>query len=179
MLKEKKYLTLTLTLITIFAYLTFTEVTSRWQSTMDEYSQFQQKRREVLNPEALAEKKLDLLARKNALGEMLTKGLKEYEQSETGLIEYLNAGAKLSGIRFESLTPFAADSKADVSEIGFKIDFISDYHHTGAFVNAIETGAMMVRCEKINLALSKEAGKNLHISVEGSTYILSPKRIDK
>src|SRR5437867_6478358 len=129
MLKEKKYLTLTLVLITVFAYLTVTEVTSRWQSTMDDYSRFQQIRREVLSPEALAEKKMALLARKKALGEILTKGLKEYEQSETGLIEYLNAGAKSSGIRFESLTPFAADSKAEVSEIGFKIDFISDYHH--------------------------------------------------
>ena len=63
----------------------------------------------------------------------------------------------------------------EVSEIGFKMNFMSDYHRVGAFLNAIETGQILVRVKKIDLTLRSVSGFTLQTDLEGVAYILPQK----
>src|SRR5258707_2428541 len=141
--QKKKYQILIAAALVLCVYLASTEIIDRWAEVFRLHAIFIQKEETLLDPQVLAEKKMDLLARKRLLGSMLTKGTARYEQSETGVFEYLNASAKQSGIRFQSLTPLESQTSGQIREVGFKLQFSASYHHLGAFLNAVESRAVL------------------------------------
>jgi Tfp pilus assembly protein PilO len=173
MTERRKYQLMILGTALLFAYVLLTEVADRWKNTYVLFTSYQEKKQAVLNPEKLAEKKMNLLSRKRELGSLLTGGGRSFDQSETGVFEYVNANAKETGIRFESLIPIPSERAGQIKEIGFKINCAANYHQIGRFINAAETGAMLVRINKIALSSQSSGSPLLQVNIEGAAYILS------
>ncbi|MBI3766166.1 MAG: hypothetical protein HY277_06650, partial [Ignavibacteriales bacterium] len=102
---QKKYGLMTMGLGVVFLYVFMTEVTDRWRGVFQLYGEVTLKEEIVITPEHLAEEKMNLLKKKRSLTSIMANNGSMYEQSQTGVCEYLNACAKESGVRFESLVP--------------------------------------------------------------------------
>jgi len=175
MSQKKKYQFFISAVALLFLYIVATGVFDRWAEVFQLYDVLTVKEKSVLNPDALAEKKMNLLAERKSLGLMLTKGAAQYDQSGTGVFEYLNTNAKDAGIRFESLTPIEAQTNGQIKEIGFKLQFVAEYHRVGVFLNSMEKGVMMSCVKRIDLTSRAATSPLLQVSVEGVVNILSSK----
>jgi Tfp pilus assembly protein PilO len=173
MSQQKKYQYGTVVLVLLFLYLFATEVPDRWRTTFRLYDDI--KTKEELNPEKLAQKKMELRARHQELMAALVRSSGSYDQSRTGVLEYLNASARQAGVKFESLVPSESESAGQMLEIGFKIGINSGFHRIGTFINTIEKGTMCARIRKIEVQSRSESGSNVNAMIEGSVTIL-PKR---
>jgi len=182
-----KYQLLTVLTVVMFFYLLLTEVTGRWSEIGRLHNELTQRQQTVLNPEELAEKKLRLAERKKSLTSLLTRDSGTFEQSQTGVFEFLNASARKTGVRFESLVPAETESSGEIQEIGFKLSMTSSFHRIGAFVNEVESGAMTVRLQRLDMAnrtrarqeeAERTTGKSpLEASLEGVSYIYPKKNL--
>jgi hypothetical protein len=115
--QQKKYQYGTVVLVLLFLYLFVTEVPDRWGTTFRLYDDM--KTKEELNPEKLAQKKMELRARHQELMTALVHSSGSYDQSRTGVLEYLNSSARQAGVKFESLVPTESESAGQMREIGF------------------------------------------------------------
>ena len=120
-----------------------------------------------------AAKKQDLLARKKFLAASLASGDTRYEENQTGVFAFLSVSAQKAGVRFESLFPLAAPVTGQMKEISFKITFSADFHHVGSFINRIETGPVVVRLKRLEIASHSVTARELEVSAEGAAYQLS------
>jgi hypothetical protein len=172
---KKKYLAYTLVMTIVFFYLLTMEVLDRWEQAFQLYDVLARQQRSVLNPEELAENKMKLLARRQSLGSMLTRGAGQYDQSETGVFEYISTNARKAAIHLESLTPVEPKTSGQITELGFKLQFASEYHRLGAFLNSMENGAMMTNVRRIDIASRVPTSPLLQVSTEEVVSILSSK----
>ncbi|MGD0339100.1 MAG: type 4a pilus biogenesis protein PilO [Bacteroidota bacterium] len=172
--QKKKYQYFTAALFLVFIYLTGTEVLDRWSTSLQLYNEMRAK--EELNPEKLAMKKMELRARRQQLMTALTRNSGNYDQSETGVFEYLNSCAHEASVKFESLVPAESESTSQLREIGFKIGISNDFHHVGTFVNTIENGTLSARIRKIEIQSRSKSGSPVSATIEGSVSILPKKR---
>jgi Tfp pilus assembly protein PilO len=175
MSQKKKYQLFIALAVVLFVYVVATEVADRIGKTFRLYAALEAKEQSMLKPEALAEKRVNLISRKRALTLIVTKGAGTYEQNETGVFEYLNASAKKTDVRFESLVPIDAQTNGQIKEVGFKLNFSTQYHHAGAFLNTVETGAMLVRMRQIEIALHSVSSSTVEVNAEGIAYIVPAK----
>ncbi len=106
---------------------------------------------------------------------VLRSGSGNYDQNQTGVIEYLNACARESGIKFESLVPTESESASQLRESGFKIGLNADFHHIGKFINTVENGAMNARIRKIDMQSRSKSGTPVSATIEGDVTILPGK----
>ena len=171
--EKKKYLIIIIGTLALFLYIMSTEVIDRSDSVIQLYDELQQKEQNTLNPEQLAEKRMSLTVKKAMLMSTIMKGSGTYDQSETGVFEFLNASAKEAGIRFESLTPIASRSVAQIKDIGFKISFAAGYHQVGKLLNGLETGAMFAQMKKLDLTAETIESERLQVNAEGVVYVIA------
>ncbi len=163
MTQAKKYRLLTAAILLAFLYLGGTEVVDRWSAVWSQYRETAS--RQEISPENLALKRLELRAREQEIMAALTRDAGRYEQSQTGVFEYLNACARSSGVKIETIVPTESPSTGRLRESGFKLGIHDNYHGIGRFVNAIENGAMRARIQKIEI--QKQQGQKLDATLEG------------
>jgi Tfp pilus assembly protein PilO len=167
----KKYSLLILLTIASFIYVVSTEVKERWAGFSNMYRQLREKEEMVLSPEMLEAKELNLMEKKRSLAALLTKYNAAYEQSQTGVFEFLSTTAGRTGIRLESLVPTASEGTGQIQDIGFKIQLSGKYHHIGMFVNDLENGTMKVVIKTLEISHHSRASAFLTASLEGVASI--------
>lgn len=174
MTEKKKYLFLIFAIVLISGYLVATEITQRWQQSLRFYSDTVRKEETILNPEALLEKKVGLLARRRELVSLLAPESKEYEQTQTGVFEFLNASAKQSQFQFQSIVPIELRGVGNtkVKEIGFKIEFLTSFHKACKFFNTIETGSLLVQITRASMHPLTTGKPLLRVTAEGTAFTL-------
>ncbi len=170
-----KYQVMTAAVVVLFLYLFATEVPERWRETSALYDDLQAKEQE--SPELLLARKLELQARQRRLASELTGDSGRFEQSETGVVEFLNATARKSGVRFSSLTPIASPATGQLREIGFSLLFESDFHSAGRFVNEMEEGGILTRVVRIEITTPPKRSSRLGLRIEGVAYIIPPHQV--
>jgi len=169
---KQKYLLLTVGVTILWCYLVATVVIDRWMSVGEMYQEAVKKEDGFLSPEKLAEEKLNLLRKRQSLMSSLSKEDGQFEQNQTGVIEYLNSCARNSHIQFLSLIPSESSSNDLVKEIGFKVTSLGRYHKIGRLVNLIENGSLLVRMKKVELSEEMNS-PNLTVAMEGTAYIVA------
>lgn len=166
-----KYQLIASAMFLVFLFLLGTEVPDRWGAALHSSDEVRKKEEIVLDPEALAEKRLDLLSRKRSLVALVTKESGDYEQSQTGVFEFLNAGATDAGIQFETLTPMEPDSSGQIKLVPFRLAFSGTYAGVGGFLGAIEQGPIAIRINKLELASKSVGSSILQVGAEGAAFI--------
>jgi len=171
---KRKYQLLVAGVVFLFVYVTGTEVVDRWRDTYAQYLDFAQKQKEVLEPAILAEKKLELLARRDSLTGLLTEDGGDYDQSQTGVFEFLAGTARTTNVHMESVVPVSVQKEGQVENIGFRLALSAGFHDVGFYLNALEGGAMSVRISKLELS---NGGKVLlHADLEGVASVFPRKK---
>ena len=155
-----------------FLYVMGTEVFGRWSEAFQAYGELKQKEETMLSPEQLADKKMSLIAKKRTLAAAVTKDADTFEQSQTGVFEFLNSCAKSAGVRYQSLVPAESQSSSQIKEVGFKINFFTSYHRVGLLLNLVETGAMPMHMKKLELTSETKESPTLQVSMEGVAFIV-------
>ncbi len=166
----RKYQWMTVGMVALFLYLSATEIVDRWGETFQIYGELQAK--ELQSPENLVARKLELQARQHALAARFIKDAGRFEQSETGVVEFLNAAGRETGVTFESLTPVAADRAGRMQEVSFSIRAVADFHGIGRFINQLETGPMMVRMKSLDLSAAQKTSSRISARIEGSAFVI-------
>ena len=159
----------------LFFYAFETQVISRYDDLIQRYNDWKMKRQMVLNPQQGATRKMNLLTRKNFLLANLVKDTALFEQSRTGVFEFLNATAKRSGIQFELLAPLEAQLGGGTESMSFKVNFHGRYHRVASFINGIESGPISVRLRKIEMISQSASSSLLQVNIEGTSYLLPRK----
>lgn len=155
----------------LFVYVGLTAVVDRWGSTYDEYAELRQKQDDLLDPSAVMERMAVMTSRRDSLEMRLTDDSGEYEQSQSGVLEFLTAKAKVTTVRIESLVPVEGKSEGQLENVGFRISFSAGFHDAGFFLNALENSGMSVSITKFGLTASSPSSSILHGEIEGSVYI--------
>lgn len=132
-----------------------------------------ERRKTVLTPEELMNKKMDLIARKRMLTAQLTQGETGYEQNQIGIVKHINTCAEKSNILLRSLTPLEAKRLGQIVEHSFKLEMNGTYHHIGQFINKLETGGIPVKITQIDIVLQNSHSQVLEATLEGKAYVLS------
>lgn len=162
--------------IVISLYVLGTEVLDRWKDLFQLHDDYLAKEQTLLEPADLAARKLTLLERKQALAKQLAARSQTYEQTQSGLMKFLNSQARACSFRFESLVPKELRSTARMKENGLTIDFQARYHQVGAFVNALETGPFPLEIDRADLTAKEPGGQLLQVRLEGRVAL--PKGIE-
>jgi Tfp pilus assembly protein PilO len=169
---ERKYLILITVITCSFLYLLFTEMPTRLSTIWSLYDEYRAKQIMILDPQALAEKKLALMKVRKTLTSSIVRNSSRYEQNQSGVIEYLNGCARESGFSFASFVPITIESTGQIEEIGFKLKMIVPYHLFGKFVNTVEKGEMIARIKAFTIKKVQSTSPQLDISCEGSVFVL-------
>jgi Tfp pilus assembly protein PilO len=165
--KVRQYQLLIVATIVAFAYLLGSEVVDRWGSALQLYDELIEKEQTSVDPAELAARKVILLDRKGALTRQLAARSQEFEQTQAGLVRFLNAKARAGGFRFESLVPKEVRSAGRMKEVGLTIDFQAGYHQVGAFVHALETGPFPLEIHRADLIARQPGSAALQVRLEG------------
>ena len=166
----RRYQLMTVGLLVLFLYVSATELVDRWGETIRLYSDLEQK--EQQSPENLISRKYELQARQQALAAKFTKDVGRFEQSETGVVEFLDVTGRETGVTIESLTPATSERAGRIQEVSFSVKANADYHAIARFVNQLETAAMMVQMKTIELSAPQKGSSRLSARVEGSAFIM-------
>ena len=172
-MSKERYLLLIVLASAAFIYILGTEVVTRWEESYGLYDQVCEKRKAILNPEELRARRNSLIDQNEKLSSFLTKDAKAFSQNQNGVFEFLSSNAKSTGIQFESLIPKESAPNGQSKEIVFKIDFESNYHELGQFINSIETGPFPVSIMKMEIASSAPKRQKVHVSTEGRAYLIA------
>ena len=172
---KRKYQLLLAGVVFLFVYVTGTEVLDRWRDTYAQYSDFAQKQKEVLEPSILAEKKLGLIVQRDSLTGLLTEDRGDYDQSQTGVFEFLAATARTTNVRMESVVPLSVQNEGQVENVGFHLIVSGGFHDVGFYLNALEGGAMSVNIRKLELSNGGKA--LLHADMEGVASVFPRKSV--
>jgi hypothetical protein len=107
---------------------------------------------------------------KKDLEEQVVRKGAMFDQSPTGVYEYVSRSAALSGITMETYVPVDSGTTSSKREVGFSIRFISTFHKSARFINEIEGGAIPVSIKQVEFGGRGTSG-NLEIIVKGTAYI--------
>jgi hypothetical protein len=168
---KRKYLTLSSIAALLFVYLFFAEVADRWTAMLQLYQSTLTLEQEIRSPEDLTFEKSELLLRKKSLLASATAASKTYNQTQTGMIEFLNQCAKQAGVRFESLTPLSSVSRGELSQLTCSLVFKDDFVSAGRLMAAVEAGAISCDLTKVHCKTLEPKRGNLEVTVEGTAYI--------
>jgi Tfp pilus assembly protein PilO len=167
MTRKRQYQSLILLTLVIAVYLLGTEVVDRWEGAGQLYDELVKKEQTSLDPSELAATKAVLAERKLALTKKLAARSQTYEQTQAGLVKFLNAQARTSGFRFESLAPKELRTAGRLKEVGLTIDFQATYHQVGSFVNALESGPFPLEIDRADLIVREPGSSLLQARLEG------------
>jgi hypothetical protein len=173
MTEKKKYQILIIAALCVFAYVLLTEATDRLSGTIRDYTLLKDREKQVLNQEELIQKKSDLTVQKKVLTAQITHGNKQYEQDQVGIVKFLQVSAKEANILMSSLTPLEVKAVAQMNEHSFKAEIVGTYHKLGAFINALETGAIPVRVVKVDASAQRPGSAVITAVLEGKAFVLS------
>lgn len=112
----------------------------------------------------------ELALREEALRSFIRMSGSHFEQSRTGVFEFLSNSARSAGVAFESLKPGGSEGSGPVTAITFTATLQADYHRIGAFVSSLESGPIPVRIETIELARNERPG--IATKLTGRAYIV-------
>jgi Tfp pilus assembly protein PilO len=167
MTKKRRYQLLIIATLLITVYIAGTEVFDRWRQTLRLYDDLAKKEQSLLSPAELSAKKMLLQQRQQMLTERVAARSKVFEQTQAGLVKFLNAEARANGFRFESIAPKDLREAGRLKEIGMTLDFQTTYHKVGAFVNALETGPFPLGIDRADLIAREPGSSSLQVRLEG------------
>ncbi len=167
MTKKRQYQILIAATLVVFAYLLGTEVVDRWTTSVQLYGDLAKKQQALIDPADLATKKLAHVERKQALTKQLAARAQVFDQTQSGLMKFLNAQARSNGFRFESLVPKELRTSSRLKESSLTIDFQASYCQVGAFVNALEAGPFPIEIDRADLVVKEPGSSVLQVRLEG------------
>lgn len=167
---EKKYKTLIVSTVVMVVYLCLTEVYGRWSETIALSVEFAH-REEVPDLEMLEQARSELLQRKKTLLVAVVDKSGRYEQTETGLFEFLSEQGQSAGIRYGSLVPEESEPKGELTEVGFNIEFSSDFHRMGKWLNSLESGPIPTHISMVRISSENALSDKLNATVKGRAHI--------
>ena len=167
---KNKYFLILVGAVVVFIYICMTEIAERFAEVVELYSQLRQKESTLLTPNKVDEQKRALALRSKELSQALFLGGQNYDQSPSGVVEFLGDCARESKLHFESLAPSPIKSGNGISELGFKISSRTRYNQVGKFVNEIESGALPVRLKKLELISKAPGASTIQLNLEASAF---------
>jgi hypothetical protein len=123
MTKKRQYQIFIAATLVVFVYLLGTEVIDRWQTSVQLYGDLAKKQQSLVDPADLVAKKMALVERKQVLTKQLAARSQVFDQTQSGLMKFLNAQARLNGFHFESLVPKELRTSGRLKESSLVIDF--------------------------------------------------------
>jgi hypothetical protein len=115
---KREYQLLLCGIVLLFVYVLANEVFIRWSTTYAEYEELLRKQEEFLDPSNLADRIHQLGAQRDSLTSLLISDNGEYEQSQTGVFEFLTQKAMLANVHVESLVPLDRKREGQLEKIG-------------------------------------------------------------
>lgn len=167
----QRYRLILVVLSVVFLYLVSTEVPERWGSALTVWAGIREKQDRIGDPEQLGERRDALLSRRELLSSSMLQRSGEYEQTQTGVFEFLTACARQTQIRLESVTPLKPKANGQHEEIPLVIQFHDTFHRIGTFINIIENGAIPVKFTKLEIATRQPAKSQLEVKIEAIAYV--------
>lgn len=172
---SQKYQALTALAVVLGILFTATEVRTRAGRILNLVSEIRSK--EEVTTESLTQEEFALKARESQLTSVLSGEHGAYEESETGVIEFLHESARNSGVQVESLVPSAVQVQSSkLKEIGITVKLSGGFHSVGVFLNRVENGPFTIRARKLGLSQDGSASRSLKAVLEATTVILSRER---
>jgi Tfp pilus assembly protein PilO len=165
----RRYQVLSVCVVALFLYLLQGEAFDRWDGAIRLYKEVEA--REKDDATTLAVRKKSLIAREDSLRSLIAGKSNQYDQSETGVLEFLNASARDNGLAFQSLTPLFPPKKGQVREVVFTIHLLTGFHSVARFINTIETGPLIVRIQTLQLSIAAKNSAQLGAEIGGTAYI--------
>jgi Tfp pilus assembly protein PilO len=167
MTKKRRYQLLIIATLVITVYIAGAEVFDRWRETFRLHDDLAKKEQSLLGPAELSARKVLLQERKRSLTEKVAARSKVFEQTQAGLVKFLNAQARANGFCFESIAPKDLREAGQLKEISLTLDFQATYHKVGAFVNALETGPFPLGIDRADLIAREPGSSSLQVRLEG------------
>jgi Tfp pilus assembly protein PilO len=167
MTKKRQYQILIAATLIVFAYLLGTEVIERWKTSVELYGDLAKKQQATIDPAELVARKMALTERKQTLTKQIAARSQVFDQTQSGLMKFLNAQARSNGFRFESLVPKELRTSGRLKESSLVIDFQSTFQQVGSFVNALETGPFPLEIDRADLAIRQPGSSVLQVRLEG------------
>ncbi len=162
---KRKYHVYALGVLAIFAYLVLTEIADRWSTAWTEYSHLETKKNSMRDPESVVSYKRELQAEITQIRASYNALSGQLDQSETGVIDWVDQSAKLARVRVESLTPHKSQ---DSSTIAFTLDVVGEFHRIGQFVNHLEGGPIAMKVVKIDLSRDTRASLRAKLEIHAT-----------
>jgi hypothetical protein len=175
--QKKKYKYLIIAVVVVSIYIFATEVISRWGETIDNYGTLSEREKNILNPDELINKKMDLIAQRRILTTKITHGKGQFEQSQIGVIKLINMCAQESNIFMRSLTPLDSKTAGQMVEHNFRLEVVGTYHGLGAFINDLETGPIPVRIISLDETSQKVGSTATVAIIDGKAFVLSKEAV--
>ncbi len=165
-----KYKAVTAGVVFLFLYVLCAEIPDRWRGTLATYQDLMARQEE--SPESIASRRFELEARKRELASRFTRDAAQFDQSETGVVEFLNATARRTGSHISAIIPASRAQAGQIQEIGFTLHVDADFHTIARFVNGLEQSGMLVRINSLELSVPNQRGRRLEAAIEGSAFVI-------
>jgi len=175
MTEKKKFIVYAAVIVSVFIYVALSEVMERWVELFQISKDLSKKEQMISDPAELGLKRTALVEKKTILAAAIIKSGGKYEQSQSGILEFLNESARINDIRVESLIPIEPAPAHQIRDIGFKVSFSAPFHRIGAFLNALENGTLTIRMRRLELTIQSRGSSTLNVNAEGAAYILPKK----
>jgi hypothetical protein len=169
---SSKYRLAIVGLFILFVYVMIEDVSVRWGETVDLWNDIGSRREKMLDSTTIASRKGNLLAERDSLASLLIVDRTIFEQSRTGVFEFITRRATESKVRLESLLPLNAEREAQIENIGFQLVVSGGFHEIGEYLNMLETGSMPVIIRRCELALTTKGAQSLRADIVGVASII-------
>lgn len=153
--------------LALFVYILATEVAERYTRLWMAFSDLETRKESASDPEALAIERSQLLVRQKKLKEQLRAQTGCFEQSRTGVLEFVNASATKATVRIESLAPRKPETSTHDQVMGFKLSCIGPVHRVGFFLNQLESGPFSLHVSKLDVSREGAPGSSVKATMEG------------
>ena len=171
MTPRRKYQLMLLTTVVAFVYIVSTEVFDRYGQLYTLFTELQAKEQLVREPKAVDQERRELLERQGRLKQRVRSQSGAYEQSRTGVLEFVNVSATTSVVRLESLVPSRAELPGGGQGMGFKMSLIAPFHRTALFLNQLENGPFALRITKLEVTREGASQGAVKAAVEGTVLL--------
>jgi Tfp pilus assembly protein PilO len=159
--------------IALFLYLMASEVRTRVQDRVEAFLEYR-RRVEESESTGIFESRIKQLEReRTTLSATLRRGMKSYEPTQTGVIEFLNSKAQQCSVQVESIVPGSPRAAGQVMEIPYRITMSSAYHPLGNFVNKIETEVFRTRIARLEITSADNHKGHLKADIEGMSSVVT------
>jgi hypothetical protein len=156
--------------VLLFLYLLLTEIPNRLNPVTQAFSQYQKSEELLANPASLERRLENLKRTKKDLEEQVVRKGAMFDQSPTGVYEYVSRSAALSGITMEAYMPVDSGTTSSKREVGFTVRFKSTFHKGTRFINEMERGVIPVSISRVEIGEKGTSG-DLEILIIGTAYI--------